>query len=96
LVSREAYANIVFKLDTSGRVQTYVLQGCPDNIVGLALALLGGLDGGGLVDVALVVDVELAKSIRQAEDVALLELGVFPRLVSGQAQRRTTHVYVPL
>jgi hypothetical protein len=48
------------------------------NIIGLTLALLGGLDGGSLVDVALVVDVELAEGVSQAEDVALLELRIFP------------------
>jgi hypothetical protein len=42
------------------------------------LRLLRGLDDGGLVEVALVVDVELAESILQAEDLALLELRVFP------------------
>jgi hypothetical protein len=41
------------------------------------LRLLRGLDDGGLVEVALVVDVELAEGVLQAKDFALLELGVF-------------------
>jgi len=42
------------------------------------LGLLGGLDNGALVEVALIVEVELAEGILQAKDLALLELGVFP------------------
>jgi hypothetical protein len=42
------------------------------------LGLLGGLDYCRLVEVAFVVDIELAKGILQTEDLALLELGVFP------------------
>jgi hypothetical protein len=42
------------------------------------LRLLGGLDDCALVEVALVVNVELAEGILQAKDLALLELGVFP------------------
>jgi hypothetical protein len=41
------------------------------------LRLLRGLDDGALVEVALVVDVELAEGVLQAKDLALLELGVF-------------------
>lgn len=40
------------------------------------LRLLGRLDDGRLVNVALVVDVELAEGILQAKDLALLELGI--------------------
>lgn len=42
------------------------------------LRLLRALDGCSLVEIALVVDVELAESILQAEDLALLELGILP------------------
>jgi hypothetical protein len=41
------------------------------------LRLLRGLDDGALVEVALVVNVELAEGVLQAKDLALLELGVF-------------------
>lgn len=41
------------------------------------LRLLRRLDHGSLVEVALVVNVELAEGILQAEYLALLELGVF-------------------
>jgi hypothetical protein len=42
------------------------------------LRLLRCLDHRRLVEIALVVNVELAESILQAKDLALLELGVFP------------------
>ena len=42
------------------------------------LRLLCRLNDGALVDVALVVNVELAEGILQPEDLALLELRVFP------------------
>lgn len=42
------------------------------------LRLLCGLDDCRFVEVALVVDIELAESILQAEDLALLELGILP------------------
>jgi hypothetical protein len=41
---------------------------------------LGGLDGGGLVNVPLVVDVELAEGVSEGEDVVLLELRKFPAM----------------
>lgn len=43
------YANVIFELDSSGRVQFDLLQGLSHDIVGLALAGLGSFDGGGLV-----------------------------------------------
>jgi hypothetical protein len=43
------------------------------------LRLLRGLDDCALVEVALIVNVELAEGILQAENLALLELGVLPR-----------------
>jgi len=49
-----------------------------DDIVWLALTLLGSFDCGGFVDVPLIVDVELSKGVSEAEDVALLELRVLP------------------
>lgn len=42
------------------------------------LRLLGGLDDCGLVEVAIVVDIELAESVLQAEDLALVKLGILP------------------
>lgn len=41
------------------------------------LRLLRSLDHSALVEVALVVNVELAEGVLEAEDLALLELGVF-------------------
>lgn len=42
------------------------------------LRLLRRFDHGRLVKVALVVNIELAEGVLQPEDLALLELGVFP------------------
>ena len=42
------------------------------------LRLLRALDGGSLLEIALVIDIELAERILQAEDLALLELGILP------------------
>lgn len=72
------YPDIVLELDPTGRVQLDLLQRLSDHIVGLALARLGGLDRGGLLYVALVVDVELVEGIGERKDVALLKLRVFP------------------
>jgi hypothetical protein len=45
------------------------------------LRLLRRFDYRRLVEVALVVDVELAKGVLQAKDVALLKLWIFPARV---------------
>jgi hypothetical protein len=45
------------------------------------LRLLRRFDYRRLVEVTLVVDVELAKGVLQAKDVALLELRIFPARV---------------
>lgn len=66
------YPNVIFEFYTARGIETDFFEGCADGIVGLALAGLGGLDGGGLVNVPLIVYVELAEGIGQAEDVALL------------------------
>jgi len=44
---------------------------------------LGSLDSGAFVYVAAVLNVELAKCILQAEYVTLLELRVFPGIMSA-------------
>jgi hypothetical protein len=50
------------------------------------LGCLGLFDSSALVDVSLIVYIEFAKGILQAEDFTLLELGVLPtRTVSGAA-----------
>lgn len=69
------HADVIFQLDPSRGVELNLLQRLADDIVWLALALLGGLDRGGLVQVAFVVYVELAEGIREAEDLVLRELG---------------------
>lgn len=42
------------------------------------LALLHGADGAGFVEVALVVSIEFAEGVLEAEDGALVELGILP------------------
>jgi hypothetical protein len=60
----------------------------------LALALLDRTDGASFIQVALVVDVQLAEGILQREDIRLLELRVFPMrsckpFARAQLQRRS-------
>ena len=73
-----AYIHIVVQLYSPRAVQLHLFQGLAHDVVRLVLRLLGGLDDRGLVEIALVVDIELAKGILQPEDLALLELGVLP------------------
>lgn len=75
------YADIVLQLDAPGGVEVDLLECLSHDIVGLSLAGLGRLDGSGLVYVALVVDIELAEGVCQAEYVVLLELGELPVVV---------------
>ena len=81
------YADIVFQLHPPGGVEVDLLECLSHDIVRLALAGLGCLDGSGLVYVTLVVDIELAECVCQAEYVVLLELGELPvfggKMVSG-------------
>lgn len=69
--------DVVIKLYSSRTVQLHLFQRLAHDIVGLALGVLDGFDGGGFVDIALVVDVELAKGVAEAVDLGLGELGVF-------------------
>ena len=71
------YIDIVVQLDSSRAVQLDLLESLSHNIVGLALRVLSGLDDGGLVYVALVVDIHVLEGIRQLEDLILIELRVF-------------------
>jgi hypothetical protein len=84
----KAYPDIVFELNASRGIELDFLQGLTDDIVGLALARLGGLDGGSLVNVSLVVDIELAEGVGEGEEIVLLELRKFPgfglELVTGR------------
>jgi hypothetical protein len=54
------------------------------------------LDGGVLVEVALVVNVELAEGILQREDVASLELRVFPWTKVSNAVGRRVYILLEL
>ena len=76
--ARKTYSDIVLELDAPRRVKIHLLQGLAHHIVRLTLAGLSGLDRCGLVEVALVVDIKVAKSIAQLKDLILLELRKFP------------------
>ena len=78
--NRWTYPDVVLQFHSSRGIELDILQGLANHIVGLALACLGGLDGGGLVNVPLVVDVELAEGVSEGEDVVLLELRKFPAM----------------
>jgi hypothetical protein len=64
------------------------------------LRLLRRFDYRRLVEVTLVVDVELAKGVLQAKDVALLELRIFPArnalLAAIEADRVAWKTRMPL
>jgi hypothetical protein len=79
------HINIVVQLYPPRAVQLDLLEGLAHDIVRLVLRLLRGFNDGGLVEVALVVDVELPKGVLQAKDVALLELRVFPARIVALA-----------
>lgn len=72
-----AYIYIVVQFYSPRTVELDLFQGLSDHIVRLVLRLLRRLDHRRLVEVALVVNVELAEGILQAKNLALLELGVF-------------------
>lgn len=72
------YLDKVLKFNSPGRVEIHFLQSLSHDIIRLSLALLRALDCSSLVEVALVVDVELAKGILEAEDFVLLELRKLP------------------
>jgi hypothetical protein len=81
------YVHVVLQLDAPGAVELDLLQRLAHDIVRLVLGGLDVLDGRVLVEVALVVDVELAEGILQRKDVALLELRVFSRPWSAMCRR---------
>lgn len=76
------YADVVIQLYSPRRVQLHLLQSLSNNIIWLSLAGLGGLYRRRLVNISLVVDIQLPERILQAKDLILLELRIFPKLVS--------------
>jgi hypothetical protein len=72
------YSYVVLQLNSPRRVEVNLLQSLPHDIVRLTLALLGGFDSRGLVEVSLVVDVEFTEGVGKAKDLILLELRIFP------------------
>lgn len=77
-MSQTTYRNVILQLDAPRRIKLNLFQSLAHDIVGLALAGLCSLDGGSLVDVPLIVDIELTESVGQSEDITLLELREFP------------------
>ena len=59
----DTHSYVVFEFDSSRRVKVDLFQSLPDNIVGLSLTLLGGLDSCGFVNVAFVVDIEPSECV---------------------------------
>lgn len=72
------YINVVVQLDSARTVQLDLLECLSHNIVGLTLRVLSGLDDGGFIYVALVVDIHVLEGIGELEDLILIELRVFP------------------
>lgn len=72
----QTHIDIVVKLYAPRAIELHLLQCLSDNIIGLALGSLGGLDCIGLLNVALVINIELAECLSKAKDVLLLELGI--------------------
>lgn len=77
------YINVVFEFNSAGAIKLDLPQRRSNRIVGFPFGLLGSLDDGDFVEIALVVDVQAAECFLQGEDLALVELRVFP----GWAQR---------
>jgi hypothetical protein len=57
--------------------------------------MLGGLNGRRFIQISFVVDIEFAKRILQAEDLALLELWIFSAaaFISQERMKRTSRTY---
>jgi hypothetical protein len=72
------HPNIIIKLNSSRRVKFHFLQSLSNNIIRLSFAALGRLDGGRLIDISLVIDIQLTECILQTEYLVLLELRIFP------------------
>jgi hypothetical protein len=89
LEERHAYIHIVIQFYPPRTVELDLFQGLPHYIVRLVLGLLRRLDDGALVEVALVVNVELAEGILQAKDLALLKLGILSARNAWLANRRS-------
>lgn len=89
LVFRTTYIDIVIQFYAPRAIELDLFQCLAHNVVRLVFRLLGRLDDRGLVEVTLVVEIKLAEGILQAENLALLELGVFPAaLLSASACTR--------
>lgn len=92
---RTAYADVVFEFYAPRRVQLDFLEGLSDDIVGLVLALLSGLDGRGFVEVALVVNVEALEGVGQGEDFVLGKLRKLPAEPSASSRGHCRGIWEP-
>lgn len=81
----QTHTDVIVQLDSPGGIELHLFQSLAYNVVRLSLTCLSRLDRSGLVDVAFVVDVELAKSILQAEYLVLLKLRILPAQIAGSA-----------
>lgn len=74
-----AHVNIIVQFDPPRAVQIYLFECLSDNIVWLSLRLLSCLDYRSFVNIAMIVNVKFPECVLEAEDVCLLELGIFPK-----------------
>lgn len=72
-----AYIDIIIQFYPPRAIQLHLFERLPNNIVWLSFRRLRRFYDGSLIDVALVIDVQLAKGILQTKDVLLLELRIF-------------------
>lgn len=88
-MEKGAHINVIVQFDPPGAVQIYLFERLSDNIVWLSLRLLSRLDYRSFVNIAIIVNVKFPECVLEAEDVCLLELGIFPndRLVTWLPRR---------
>ena len=73
-----AHIDIIIQLHPSRAIKLHLFQCLPDHIIGLPFRGLCRLDHCCFINVALVVNIELAKGVLEAENVGFLKLRVFP------------------
>ena len=66
------YINVILKFNTARTVQLDAFQSLADHIIWLTLRLLGSLDSFGFVEVAAIVNVQLAECILEGENITLI------------------------
>lgn len=70
--------NIVFEFHSARAIKLNLFQGLSNNIIGLALGLLGSLYDSRLVQITSVIEIQLLERILKRKDFALFKLREFP------------------